>query len=383
MPSDQRLSARLETRFKVPFLGWSMEWSEPRYLAFSLTIAVTAALSVVVALTLPFLSVDGRELSAYQVGLLYDHLTGFDPLNFAQLIDSSRLAPSDILARWIYLPVLGLISFLLTLPSHFDVSVEEPSGRHAFAAGAALASLLYVILLLAYPVDNVLYGQCLCSDPWQGVVQATADLRWGFYLALLVSLYNIVANEILTGIEPFRKWIAPPKPDKSRKTSNQPQGDQPQGDQPQGDQPQGDQPQGDQPSAPQSNINISELNINQPNVVQPSTAPNTSKDVSPSETPDYPDTDQLDGSDRHDSKGHSSDSRWHFHWCRSQDKRLTKSDSPPTRAPIYPPAWPLKDLCEASDQSPASMFRTTGKQVAIHDESRDHGALNDGTDHPA
>jgi hypothetical protein len=194
-----------------------MEWDTPLYLAFSLTIAVTAALSALLTLTVPFLSVrspSGRlqDLTACLVGLLYDHLTGFDPLNFAQLIDHLRFTPSDILARWIYLPVLGLISFLLTLPSHFDVSVEEPSGRHAFAAGAALASLLYVILLLAYPIDSVIYGQCLCADPIQSVRAGTADLRWGFYAALAVGLYSIFANEILTGVEPFWKWMAPPEP---------------------------------------------------------------------------------------------------------------------------------------------------------------------------
>jgi hypothetical protein len=217
MSSGQRRGPKLETRFKVPFLGTSWEWRTTLYLAFALTIAVSAALSALLTLTVPFLAVRSpsghlQALTACLVALLYDHLTGFDPLNFAQLIDHLRFAPSDILARWIYLPVLGLISFLLTLPSHFGVSVEEPSGRHAFAAGAALASLLYVILLLAFPIDNVIYGQCLCADPLQSVRAGTADLRWGFYLALLVSLYNIVANEILTGIEPFWKWMAPPEP---------------------------------------------------------------------------------------------------------------------------------------------------------------------------
>jgi protein phosphatase len=206
MPSEQAVGSRRETRIYIALPRGAKGWPVLAYVVFVATIAVSAACMALFPIILPFIEVGGRVLTACVVALLYDQITHFNPFDILQLIDPSRSSPADVLAKWIYLPVLGAISLLLTLPA-FSLRVEEPSGRHAVAAAAALASLLYVVLLLAYPIDNLIAGQCLCANPTGSVYSAFAALRWGYYLTLALALYNLLANVILTSAEPFQKWI--------------------------------------------------------------------------------------------------------------------------------------------------------------------------------
>src|SRR5690348_13422158 len=102
------IEARAKFRYKV-FAG-RLEWGRGLFVLFSVSIFATAALEVVLSLAAPYLAVHGRELTACLVGLLYDHFTGFNPIDFSDVLDLAHLAPPDILARWIYLPFLGPIS---------------------------------------------------------------------------------------------------------------------------------------------------------------------------------------------------------------------------------------------------------------------------------
>jgi hypothetical protein len=193
-----------EEEFSVKVASGKISWGAGTQIGLSLSITVTAALSLVFTFTLPYLAIPDesghiRDLTACLIGLIYSHLTGFDPLNIVQAFDPARLAPEDILAKWIYLPVLALVSVLLSLAAHAKSAFDDPLQRQILAAGAALASLLYVVLLLAYPIDTVLYKQCLCDGNWQGLVKVGLDLRIGYGLALLVTIYNLAANEFLIG----------------------------------------------------------------------------------------------------------------------------------------------------------------------------------------
>lgn len=195
------IEARAKFRYKV-FAG-RLEWGRGLFVLFSVSIFATAALEVVLSLAAPYLAVHGRELTACLVGLLYDHFTGFNPIDFSDVLDLAHLAPPDILARWIYLPFLGLISLGLSLPTFTIRGFLNPTRRQVFAAGAALASLLYAALLLAYPVSAAFYGACPCQINWQASLGVMADLRWGYYLALGVAVVNVILNEFSTQIEAF------------------------------------------------------------------------------------------------------------------------------------------------------------------------------------
>jgi Bacterial Ig-like domain len=209
MSRKEEVGPRLETRVKAPFPAPLDEWSALDYRLFALSIVMAALASVLVTLVPPFLAVYGHDVTACVAALLFDRRTGYNPLSFSQFIDLSRLAPQDILARWIYLPFLGFVSLVFALAGLGSARAEQTAGRNAAAAASALASLLYLILLLAYPVSRMLDGQCFCGNPEQSVLAATTQLRWGYYVALGLSLYIIVANQLLIATVPFHTWKVP------------------------------------------------------------------------------------------------------------------------------------------------------------------------------
>jgi hypothetical protein len=210
MPATSVASPHLRPRFHIALPGGANGWPMWGYLLLVLTITISALAMALLPFCVPFLTLEGHYLTACIVALVFDQFTHFDPLNLAQLINPHRSMPVDVLAKWIYLPVLGALSLLFTLPA-FSTRVEEPSGRHALAAVAGLASVLYVALLLAFPIDNLISGPCPCFDPWHAVIAAFAPLRWGYYVTLFIALYNLLANVFLTTVVPFEKWIGQPQ----------------------------------------------------------------------------------------------------------------------------------------------------------------------------
>lgn len=156
--------------------AWPVTIRQWEYYAIATCLTISATLSIVFSLAVPALIVNGTALPECQVGILFWRIVNF--------LVSGELDQRTILALWWTLPILGTVSLTFSVSLHATKHFLNPVKRQLLAAAVRLASLLYTVLLVAYPAAYGFQSGCPCVYEWRAAWDKVFELQYGYYLSL-------------------------------------------------------------------------------------------------------------------------------------------------------------------------------------------------------